>query len=155
VQRHVFGAALLAFFSVACSSVKEPLGRIDYDLYPVCRIEEFAGAKRAVEYPLQISEPFILRQVKGKIIHANWQGAWQDRVWPILELRGPGKSEKNYEVRGDSTGHFMLKNLPEGRYCFFASANLVGWTGAYGIIIIDKKANPNKEIEIVLGFGAP
>jgi len=44
----------------------------------------------------------------------------------------------------------MLKNLPEGQYCLFASAKLVGWLGAYGIIVIyeagpEKKSRPSQD----------
>jgi hypothetical protein len=59
------------------------------------------------------------------------------------------------EVRGDKTGYFELNNLPHGQYCFFASASRIGWNGAFGIIIIDKKANRKNEIEIELAVGGP
>lgn len=154
MQKDILGVALLALFSVSCSSVGEPRGYSEKDIYYVCRPEEFASDSAAVHF-FPISEPIMVRQIRGKITYQDWEGSWGDDLWPILKLRGPGKSSKTYEVRGDATGRLVLRNLPEGRYCFVASASGPGYHGAYGIIIIDRKADPKKEIEIVLPPGAP
>ena len=155
MQKNTSGVMLLVLISVACLSVREPSAQAKQDIYDICRVGEFAGASRAVDQLNPIYEPIIVRQVKGKITYPDWEGSWGDIVRPILELRGPGKSSKIYEVHGDATGRFELKTLPKGRYCFFASVSSSGYHGAYGIIVIDKKADPKKEIEIVLGLGAP
>jgi len=128
--------------------------QVEKDAHGLCKYWEFPGFNRAVDGNIQRG-PFVVRQVKGRIISAYWEGSWETGVVPVLELRGPGSSSKIYEVRGDKTGYFKLKNLPRGQYCFFASASELGWGGAFGIIIIDKKANRKNEIEIVLGFGVP
>ncbi len=145
---------LLIIYLAACSAAINSSYQIEEDVHRLCKVQEFPGYNRAVEENVRYG-PFIVRQIKGRIISEAWQGSWETDVVPILELRGPGVSSKIYEVRGDKMGYFRLKNLPPGRYCFFASASEVGWNGAFGIIIIDKKASGKNEIEITLGFGVP
>lgn len=141
-------------FFVACSANTNPSYYPEQDILNFCRYWEFPGYERAVDGNSQRG-PFVVRQVRGRIISGFWEGSWETGVVPVLELRGPGPSLKIYEVRGDETGYFWLKDLPQGQYCFFASASRIGWNGAFGIIIIDKKANRKNEIEIVLGMGLP
>ena len=154
-KEHV-ACALLAMGLTACSSVvKQPpeVGAGHRTVYDECKVNEFPGCQWVDELA-QIYEPIVVRQIRGKIICDNWQGSWEPVTTPILELRSSGKSSKIKQVRCDASGLFSLKGLPEGRYCFLASAGS-GYDGAYGIIIIDKKSDPRKEIEIVLGLAVP
>jgi hypothetical protein len=154
VHRATPAALLLLSYFAACSAATNSSYQIEKDVHGLCRVWEFSGYNRAVEADVPYS-PFVVRQVRGRIISDFWEGSWEPGVVPVLELRGPGASSKIYEVRGDKTGYLMLKNLPQGQYCFFASASEVGWNGAFGIIIIDRKASRKNEIEITLGFGVP
>jgi hypothetical protein len=153
----IFGVAMATLLSVACSSSMEPTSQINdiaYDLFGACRIREMAegtGAVHIWDFP----ETIRVRQAKGRIIYEGWAGSWYENSWPILRLRSRGKSQKTYEVHGDVKGRFVLKHLPEGEYCFFASASCSGYHGYYGIIIIDKKADKKNEIEIELPWAVP
>jgi hypothetical protein len=125
-------------------------------IYSFCRTWEFSGPNRAVEFSFPVSnEPIVLHELKGRITYTGWEGSWQEGVLPVVELRGPGDSAGTWEVRGNSVGDFIRKGLPQGQYCFFAGVSVIGWQGAFGILIIDKKADPSKELDIVLGFGNP
>jgi hypothetical protein len=84
----------------------------------------------------------------------DWKGTWGDD-WPVLYLRSLAKSEKTYEIRGDVTGRIFSKKLPQGSYCFLACASASGYHGAYGIIIIDKKADTKNQINIELPLATP
>jgi hypothetical protein len=112
---------------------------------------EGTGAVHILDFP----EPIRVRKVIGRIIFEGWDGSWYEDSWPILRLRGPWKSQKIYEVHGDAEGQFELKHLPEGQYCFFASASCSGYHGYYGIIIIDKDADKKNKIEIKLPWAVP
>ena len=171
-------AALAAFLSFSCSSARKPPAQDEdipherevrpllirsgqeagtrerLDLYRACGINEMAegtGAVHIWDFP----EPIRVRRVRGRIIFEGWDGSWYKNSWPILRLRGPQESQKIYEVHGDAEGQFELKHLPEGQYCFFASASCSGYHGYYGIIIIDKKADKNNRIEIKLPWAVP
>jgi hypothetical protein len=144
---------VLSLCLAACSTAAS-LGELNQkNLYSFCRPQELDGGLEAVRY-FPISEPITVRQIKGMIISENWHGSWGD--WrPTLYLRGPGKSQRTYKIRGDATGRIVIGHLAMGSYCFLATAGGSGYHGAYGIIIIDKKADPKNEIRIELPFAVP
>lgn len=152
-----FTASIAVLILVSCSSFMETTAPIEdgyHSVFDICRVREMAEGTGAVHI-WHFPEPIRVRRVSGRIIFAGWDGSWYENSWPILKLRGPWKSQKIYEIHGDSKGRFALKHLPEGQYCFYASASCSGYHGFYGIIILDEKADKKKEIEIVLPFAGP
>jgi hypothetical protein len=153
----IIAAALAAFLSISCSSARKAPTQVEdipHELYDACRINEMAEGTGAVHI-WYFPEPIRVRKVSGRIIFEGWDGSWYENTWPILKLRGPWKSQRIYEVHGDAEGHFELKHLPEGQFCFFASASCSGYHGYMGIIIINKKADKTNKIEIMLPFAVP
>jgi hypothetical protein len=152
-RNKVLGILWLVLSFSTCRSVEKPIDFFNINLRNLCRPEEFAGSRTAVQF-FPIREPLRVRRIKGMITIRDWKGTWGDD-WPVLYLRSLAKSGKTYEIRGDSTGRIFFKRLPQGSYCFLASASSSGYHGAYGIIIIDKKADKKKEINIELPLAVP
>jgi hypothetical protein len=165
-RNEVIGILLLMLSFAGCSSVMErdpvrvehPVGLfvVDESVFSLCDPREFVGYEiDMVVEAFPIREPLRVRNIRGRITYPDWQGSWS---WgpckPILFLRNQ-KTKKAYEVRCDATGRFVFKRLPQGPYCFFACSGCPGYDGAYGVIIIDKKADPKNEINIELPFAAP
>lgn len=152
-RNKVIGILWFVLSFSACRSVERPFDFLNIDLRNLCRPEEFAANSMAVQF-FPIREPLRVRRIKGMITIRDWKGTWGDD-WPVLYLRSLAKSKKTYEIRGDVTGRIFPRKLPQGSYCFVASASASGYRGAYGIIIIDKKADPKNEINIELPLAAP
>ena len=166
--KYVIGTLLLVLSFAVCSSVTEPdpvrVVRIttgllvaDENVLGLCDPREFLCYEiDMVDTTLPIREPLIVRSISGRITYPDWQGSWS---WgpckPVLFIRDPKKPRKTYEVRCDPTGRFAFKKLRPGRYCFFACSGCPGYDGAYGIVIIDKKADPKNEINIELPLATP
>jgi hypothetical protein len=152
-RNYTIGIMLFLLSFSACRSVGKTYDFLNIDIYDLCRPYEFIGNINAVEL-FYISEPLRVRRIKGMITIRDWKGTW-DEDWPVLYLRSLSKSQKTYEIRGDTTGRIFSKKLPQGSYCFLACASAPGYDGAYGIIIIDKRADRKKEINIELPLGTP
>lgn len=152
-RKKIIGVLLFVLSFSACGSLGKTYDFLNIDIYDLCRPYEFDGNSNVVEL-FHISEPLRLRRIKGMITIRGWKGTW-DEDWPVLYLRSLSKSQKTYEIRGDSTGRIFSRKLPQGSYCFLACASAPGYDGAYGIIIIDKKADPKNEINIELPLAAP
>ena len=155
--KDVIGSLLLVLSFVVCSSVPEPQGIEDRDILNLCEPRDFTGYEiDMVGEVFPISEPLRIRNIRGRITHPDWQGSWSwGTCKPVLFLRSHKNPIKMYEIRCNATGRFVFKKLPPGIYCFFACSGCPGFDGAYGIIIIDKKADPKKEINIELPLAAP
>jgi len=97
----------------------------------------------------QIEQPIIVRRIGGKI--TNDQSGWPKKLTILLEIRDARKDVKVHKVYADENGNFIMKNIPEGRYCF--KATVMGWQSLMGIIIVDKKADPKSEIVIKMQLG--
>jgi len=99
----------------------------------------------------EIWKPFVVREIKGKIINKAGDDGWPKDARVLLEIRGIVKDSQIKRSYADEKGNFVMKNIPEGRYCFRAHA--VGWQVVMGIIIVDKKADPNNKIVFTMPLG--
>lgn len=107
--------------------------------FEVCDKEGFASEFHQLA---PIYEPFTVREVKGQL---KWYGGWPDGILPLFEIRRSGKGTRILGVNTDAEGNFVMKNIPDGRYCFQASCG-GGWVAFMGIIIVDRKADPKNQI---------
>ena len=128
----------------SCSSV----GYVEFDeaeRRSVCGIGGFSVFP--TEYKtVQIEQPFIVPAVKGKL--TNTLGEWpEDPPFPTLfEIRRMGELAV-IKAFVDGEGNFKVPSVPEGRYCFKATAYL--WESVMGVIIVSKRASHKKSINIV------
>ena len=97
--------------------------------------------------------PFRVRQVSGSLISVNWDGSWQEGVRPLFEIRALGKGTKIYRAKADAQGRFAIRGLRDGQYCFMATC--WGWDTYFGIVIVDKHADPENEINIEMDTARP
>ena len=95
---------------------------------------------------VEIEQPFIVRTIKGKL--TNTLGEWPENPpFPTLfEIRRKGESAV-IQVYVDGEGNFKIPSVPEGQYCFKATAYL--WESVMGIIIVKKRASYKKSVNIV------
>jgi hypothetical protein len=134
----ILGACLLILQS--CSISRSPMA--------VCTTEGFtlSPIEHIVE---QAEKPFVVSRVKGQLISEG--GDWPPD-WPILfEIRRIGKAAETVRVHADGKGYFEIPGVAEGRYCF--KATVTGWRSVIGIIHVDKHADPEKSIRIVMLMG--
>jgi hypothetical protein len=98
----------------------------------------------------QITEPFVVRQIKGKIVDLEGNTIWFKDHPPLLEIRAfkvlIGKPLHGVYV--DKNGGFEMEGVPDGPYCF--KATMDGWRSVIGIIVVNKKADPKKTIILKL-----
>jgi hypothetical protein len=96
---------------------------------------------------VEIEQPFIVRTVKGKL--TNTLGEWPENPpFPTLfEIRRMGETAV-IQALVDGEGNFKIPSVPEGQYCFKATAYL--WESVMGIIIVSKRAGHKKSIQIVM-----
>lgn len=94
---------------------------------------------------VEIEQPFIVRAVKGRL--TNTLGVWpEDPPFPTLfEIRRMGETAV-IQAHVDGEGNFKIPSVPEGQYCFKATAYL--WESVMGIIIVSKRAGHKKSIQI-------
>lgn len=97
----------------------------------------------------QIDKPFIVKKVKGTIGH-DGGSEWPLDMVPLVELRAVGKGTRIYRVFTDSYGRFSIDNIPDGRYCL--NANMYGWNACLCTVIVDRKADRKKAIDIKLNL---
>jgi hypothetical protein len=119
--------------------------------YVNCFIEGFTEADPE-GFIEQVSEPFIVRQIQGKILDSEGNVIWFKDHPPLLEIRAfnvlIGKPQGVYT---DKNGVFKMEGVPDGPYCF--KATMDGWRSVIGIIIVNKKADPKKTIILKLLLG--
>ncbi len=100
----------------------------------------------------QVTEPFVVRQIQGKILDSEGNAIWHEVSTPLLEIRAfrlmIGKPQGVYT---DKNGVFKMEGVPDGPYCF--KATMDGWRSVIGIIIVSKKADPKKTIILKLLLG--
>lgn len=95
---------------------------------------------------LQLSQPFVVRQFRGRFLDA--EGVFPDDDF-VFELHGPDGLSMRLPIASD--GSFEAKKLRPGRYCFqMSSPSFQGWTG---IVIIDEHAPAENTIELPLKLG--
>lgn len=95
----------------------------------------------------EVSKPFIVREIKGRIIPENVAYSWPYRP-PMFEIRAMGKGTMIHRTQVDKNGRFILKDIPEGIYCFYISCP--GWEDVIGAIIVDKDADRARAISLVI-----
>lgn len=98
----------------------------------------------------EITEPFVVREVKGRIDNVAGPGWWKDRL-VLFEIRGIRKDTEIHKVYADENGNFAMKDITEGRYCFKATVD--GWQSVVGIIVVGLKADPTNKITFVMNLG--
>jgi hypothetical protein len=131
----LLGTALIRPFAGDAQQVTRAPGLRGHE----CTMEGFA---RSSGWELIVfKEPFTVSQVRGCILTANNPlGQWPDlpERYIRLQLKRSGSDKVTFETFADQAGRFEIENVPEGRYCFFATA--LGWTSVIGVIVVDKKA---------------
>lgn len=141
---------LISMSLLQCSShTPEQEHLITSSRYLNCGLEGFtlANPEHIVN---EIKEPFVVSEIKGRII--NEAGGGWPRDYPVLfEIRGMKKHVKIYKTHADENGNFVMKNIPEGRYCF--KATIGGWQSVMGIIIVNKKADPKSNLVFEMRLG--
>ena len=110
-------------------------------LFDIC---DTAGFEQGAHETIPIYKPFIVREVKGKL---NWRGGWPEGYLPLFAIRPTGKGTQILSVSSDSDGNFIMKDIPNGRYCFYASCG-IEWKAYTGILIVDKRADLKSQIYI-------
>lgn len=119
-------------------------------LIKICDSRGFAESFDSIAETLG---PFSVRQVSGCLTSRNWDGSWQEGIRPLFEIRAMGKGTKIYRAKADAQGRFAIRGLRDGQYCFMASC--WGWDTYFGIVIVDKHADPKNEISIEMGLASP
>lgn len=116
---------------------------------PDCGLEGFTEApdEHIID---EIAEPFVVRAVKGRIDNEAGPGWWKDCL-VLFEIRGIRKDTEVRRVYADENGSFVMGDVAEGRYCFKATVN--GWQSVTGIIIVSKRADPEKSIVFEMKLG--
>ncbi len=119
-------------------------------LIKICDSRGFAESFDSIAETLG---PFSVRQVSGCLTSRNWDGSWQEGIRPLFEIRAMGKGTKIYRAKADAQGRFAIRGLRDGQYCFMASC--WGWDTYFGIVIVDKHADPKNEIFIEMDLASP
>ena len=96
----------------------------------------------------EVETPFIVKAVRGTILH----GEYHDQVVPmegvLIEVRGPGSSERIWKDMTDERGKFRIDGLPFGEYAFKTSFH--GFQPVIGFIVLSNKADSKSTITIRL-----
>ncbi len=114
----------------------------------VCSTEYFTRAKPE-NFMVEMEQPIIVRNVRGKI--TNTVGGWPKESIILFELRRIENGTKTIQAYADAEGNFEVPHIAKGWYCFKATVD--GWRSVKGIIRVDKWADPNKRIFIVMLLG--
>jgi hypothetical protein len=144
-------ALLLPLLScLSCdSSLREPESYLTPSGHLNCGLEGFTEAP-AEHIINEITEPFVVREVKGRIDNVAGPGWWKDCL-VLFEIRGIRKDTEVHKVYADENGKFIMRDITEGRYCFKATVN--GWQSVMGVIFVEKRADPQKEIVFEMQLG--
>ena len=114
----------------------------------ICGLRGFTES--AAEHIInEILEPFVVREIKGKI--SNDEGGWQKDYLVLFEIRGVDQDSKIIRAYTDEDGNFVMKDIPQGRYCF--KATVLGLQSVMGVIFVDKTANPKSRVVFKMHLG--
>jgi len=111
---------------------------------------EFKGfSKSPTEHIIsRIDEPITVSSVHGSVVFKGKDDALK-RV--VLEIRGPGSSERIRAAKSGDDGRFNIPRVPEGTYVFKATKD--GFQSVVGSLIVSKKADHQKRIKIEMPLG--
>jgi hypothetical protein len=111
---------------------------------------EFKGfTKSPTEHIIsRLDEPITVYSVRGKIIV---KGNDDPLTEVVFEIRRPGSFERIRAAKSGHDGRFNIAHVPEGTYSFKATKD--GFQSVVGTLIVSKKANRQKAIEIALPIG--
>jgi len=151
-----FGLILISFNNCKLPNTNANVKQNPEIIYDVTQFPiSLCGLEGFYESPLEhiiveIKQPFIVRKVKGKI------GIVDNHPWPkdirvLFEIRGLPRDGRIKKAYADGNGKFVIKNIPEGQYCFKATAE--GWQTVMGTIIVNKKASRKSKIVFDMEFG--
>jgi hypothetical protein len=134
---------LVVFWS--CSSVGD-IKVDEVERRTVCMIGSFTVLPTEHK-TVQLEQPFLVRTVKGKF--TNTLGEWPENPPrpALFEIRRMGETAV-IQTLVDSEGNFKIPSVPEGQYCFKATAYL--WESVMGIIIVSKRASRKNSIHFVM-----
>ena len=97
---------------------------------------------------LELDKKFTVRTAKGVVVR-DVDGFPLSNV--IFEIRGPDDSEKIRGVKTNNRGQFKIKHVPRGTYLF--KVTMRGYRSVVGTIVVSKKAERHKRIEIKMPLG--
>ncbi len=99
---------------------------------------------------VEIENPFVVRQVEGRVINkGDRKGEWVKQAPVLFEIKSTGKEQKITKTYADEQGNFAIKDVPERRYCFKATNS--GFQSIIGNIIVRRRADPAKRIVFEMG----
>lgn len=159
MRRYLFKivlVSLIIFFQCSLNHLKEKsTAKVNNNfmgefLISKCSIEDFTESE-AEHIINEIKKPFIVREVKGKILNSDDDYGWSENIRVLFEIRRQGENSDVNRVFADANGEFRMVNIPEGNYCFKATVS--GWQSVMGIIIVTKKANPMNKIVFKMRLG--
>jgi hypothetical protein len=114
-----------------------------------CDLKDFT--KALTEHIIdEIEQPFLIRTVEGKIANAI-DREWAEDSRVLFEMKDIERANEIRRTYADKYGVFEIRDVPEGRYCFKATVN--GWDSVMGVIIVSKKADPQKQILFEMRLG--
>ncbi len=105
-----------------------------------CTMEGFDQFRVGWEV-VNLDEPFVVKGVRGCILAGNNPlGEWPDlpEHYIQIQIKRWGSDKVVFESFADGAGRFEIEKVPEGRYCFLATAR--GWKSIMGVIVVDKRA---------------
>jgi hypothetical protein len=100
---------------------------------------------------VEIKEPFVVRNVKGRIKNTENDYGWSKDFGVLIEIRKRNSKSEINHVFADEKGLFEIKEISVGEYCFKATIN--GWQSVVGIIIVTNEADPKNEIVFQMPLG--
>jgi Carboxypeptidase regulatory-like domain len=95
-----------------------------------------------------LDEPITVTSVHGIVV---FKGKDAPLKQVVLEIRGPGSSERIMAAKSRDDGRFTIPRVSEGTYVFKATKD--GFQSVVGTLIVSKKADHNKSIKIEMPLG--
>jgi hypothetical protein len=141
-------------FLFQCCALNNKLGETSREapqqLILHCNFSDFTQAR--IEHIIdEIRQPFFVRTISGQIISSINEGEWAEDSPVLFEIRGIDKENRIMSAHADKYGIFQIASVPEGQYCFKATAE--GWHSVMGVIIVTKKADPKNRIVFQMNLG--
>ena len=135
------GLALIAISFSQCTSSAALKETSTQGQVSRCGSEGFrvAEAEHIID---EIKDPFIVCEIKGQAINATGYG-WTKEVKVLFEIRPKGGGQI-IRTHADENGRFVMKDIPDGQYCFKATVS--GWQSVMGTIIVNKHADRKNRI---------
>ncbi len=96
----------------------------------------------------EASVPIHVSKVQGTIASAA-RGGWPEGTKVLFELIDPASPRARWSTATNAQGAFKLSKVPEGAYCFRASA--LGWQSQVGSLVVARKAKGSVRIVLELG----